>query len=275
MLRNDVLSSSAEHGFEAEYFRPDYHQRRTIEKKASDALRTPNWLLTGLPPVTKAALTPHLRRIDVVREQFLFQQDDRLEYVYFPESAVVSEMHLLDDGRMVEVAMCGRNGAVAVGIASLYDAQHISNCVQVTQAGTLLRIESSLLKKQAAVHPTLPLQLYMSLENYIRQISQRAVCNMYHSIEERLCTWLLLVQELSGRKVLKLTHEQISRALGVYRPSITCIALELRNSGMIDYKRGGMSLVEREQLIGAACDCYRELRPAFSKPTRYEQAVPA
>jgi CRP-like cAMP-binding protein len=257
MLRNDVLSSSAEHGFEAEYFHSDYHQRRTIEKKTSDALRTPNCLLATLPTGTKAALAPHLRRVDVQREQFLFQQDDRLEYVYFPESAVVSEMHLLDDGRMVEVAMCGRNGAV--GIASLYDARHISNCVQVTQAGTLLRIESALLKKQSAVNPALPRLLYSSLENYIRQISQRAVCNMYHSIEERLCTWLLLVQELSGRKTLKLTHEQISRALGVYRPSITCIALELRNAGMIDYKRGGISILDSGKLKEAACDCYREL----------------
>lgn len=261
MLRNDHLGSTPSHGWEAEYFHSSYHPRRKTDKKASDCLQTGNSVLKSLPAVSTARLTPHLRRVDVVREEFLFQQDDHLEYVYFPETAVISEMHLLDDGRMVEVAMCGRDGAI--GIASLYDAQHISNCVQVTQAGTLLRIESALLKKQAAIDPTLPILLYSSLESYIRQISQRAVCNMYHSIEERLCTWLLLVHELGGKKTLQLTHEQISRALGVYRPSITCVALELRNLGLIDYKRGGISILDREQLIRAACDCYRELRPAI------------
>jgi CRP-like cAMP-binding protein len=261
MLRNDHLGSTTSLGWEAEYFHSSYHPRRAAEKRSSDSLQTRNSLLNRLPPSSTARLVPHLRRVDVAREDFLFQQDDQLEYVYFPENAVISEVHLLDDGRMVEVAMCGRDGAI--GIASLYDARRISNCVQVTQAGTLLRIESALLKKQAAIDPTLPALLYSSLESYIRQISRRAVCNMYHSIEERLCTWLLLVHELGGKKTLRLTHEQISRALGVYRPSITCVALELRNLGMIDYKRGGISILDREQLISSACDCYRELRPAI------------
>ena len=259
MLRNDVPNPTTYPAWESDYFHSTYSPRRTTEKRSVEGIQTSNWLLSSLPPAVAAGLSQHLRRIEVVREQFLFQQDDDLEYVYFPETAVISEVHLLDDGRMVEVAICGRNGAV--GIASLYEARHISNCVQATQAGTLLRIESALLKRQAAIDPTLPVLLYASLESYIRQISQRAVCNMYHSIEERLCTWLLLVRELSGKKTLQLTHEQISRALGVYRPSITCIALELRNSGMIDYKRGGISILNRELLTQAACDCYHELRP--------------
>jgi CRP-like cAMP-binding protein len=197
--------------------------------------------------------------VDVQREQFLFQQDDGLDFIYFPETAVVSELHLLDDGRMVEVAISGRNDAI--GIACLYNAEHISNCVLATQAGSVLRMESVLLKQYCTKVPELPRLLHSTLESYIRQISQRAVCNMYHSIEERLCTWLLLVHELSGRNTLRLTHEQMSRALGVYRPSITCIALELRQRGMIDYKRGGITILDRESIVKAACDCYQELRP--------------
>jgi CRP-like cAMP-binding protein len=259
MLQTDVLSPTTSYGWENIPITPTHKMRGAADRRSGVTIRTKNRLLSSLPARSMDAIGPHLRRVEVEREQFLFQQDDVLEYVYFPETAVVSELHLLDDGRMVEVSISGREDAI--GIASLYDAQHISNCVQATQAGSLLRIESVLLKKYCTVDPELPRLLYASLESYIRQISQRAVCNMYHSIEQRLCTWLLLVNELSERRTLRLTHEQISRALGVYRPSITCIALELRNAGMINYKRGGVSILDKESLVNAACDCYHELRP--------------
>ena len=100
------------------------------------------------------------------------------------------------------------------------------------------------------------------MDHYIRQISQRAICNMYHSVKERLCTWLLLVQDRCGKKTLKLTHEQIARILGVYRPSVTCIALEMRKDNLIDYSRGGLSIRNREKMEDSACDCYLELAAA-------------
>lgn len=82
---------------------------------------------------------------------------------------------------------------------------------------------------------------------------------MYHSVKERLCTWLLLVQDRCGKKKLKLTHEQIARVLGVYRPSVTCIALEMRASKLINYSRGGMSIRDRAKMESSACGCYLEL----------------
>lgn len=259
MLRIEVLAPTHSQDWEAITYSSSLPRRQTPDRISGSSFQTKNQVLNGLPTSTLQGLAPHLRRVDVKREQFLFQQDDDLEFIYFPETAVVSELHLLDDGRMVEVAISGSNDAI--GIACLYSAEHISNCVLATQAGTLLRMESVLLKKYCIKVPELPRLLHSTLESYIRQISQRAVCNMYHSIEERLCTWLLLVHELSGKSTLRLTHEQISRALGVYRPSITCIALALRHGGMIDYKRGGITILDRESLVKAACDCYHELRP--------------
>lgn len=202
-------------------------------------------------------LRPHLRRMQVAKEQFLFQQDDRLEYVYFPETAVISEFHILDDGRMVEVSITGKESAI--GIGTLYQADHIANCVQVTQAGNVLKIESAILCKIAKLNPELTVLLHKYLDGYIRQISQKAVCNMYHSVEERFCTWLLMVQDRSGADMLKLTHEQIARTLGVYRPSITCIALDMRKKRLIDYSRGGISIRDRRQMEDFACGCYAEL----------------
>jgi CRP-like cAMP-binding protein len=258
MLHTDVLAPTHSRDWGSITHSPSIARRRTPESSSGTPFQTKNQVLNSLPASTLQGFAAHLRRVEVHREQFLFQQDDDLEYIYFPETAVISELHLLNDGRMVEVAICGHNDAI--GIGCLYNAESITNCVLATQAGSLLRMESVLLKKYCAKVPELPRLLHSTLESYIRQISQRAVCNMYHSIEERLCTWLLLVHELSGKNTLRLTHEQISRALGVYRPSITCIALELRNAGMIDYKRGGITILDRQSLVAAACGCYHELR---------------
>jgi CRP-like cAMP-binding protein len=101
------------------------------------------------------------------------------------------------------------------------------------------------------------------MDQYIRQLSQRAICNMFHSVRERFCTWLLLVQDRCGRKTLKVTHEQIARTLGVYRPSVTCIALEMRKENLIDYSRGGVSIKDREGMESGACGCYAELAPQY------------
>lgn len=225
---------------------------------------TENLILNDLPRKLFDVIRPFLRRTYVAKEQFLFQQDDELEYVYFPETAVISEFHILDDGRMVEVSITGKEGAI--GIATLYHADRIANCVQVTQAGNVLKIESAILRKLSKLNPELPVLFHTTLENYIRQISQKAVCNMYHSVEERFCTWLLMVQDRCSKETLKLTHEQIARTLGVYRPSVTCIALDMRKKKLIDYSRGGISITDRRQMEDIACGCYTELDSTIQRP---------
>ena len=220
-----------------------------------------NEVLKTLPGRLFDLLKPHLRRMYVTKEQYLYQHDDELDYVYFPETAVISELHILDDGRMVEVSITGREGVV--GITTLFQANRISNCVQVAQAGNVLRIETSVLKKLSRIEVELPLHLQATLQTYIRQLSQKAVCNMYHSVEERLCTWLLMLQDRCGKDSLKLTHEQIARTLGVYRPSVTCIALDMRQKSMIDYSRGGILIKDRRKIESTACPCYSELDDAF------------
>jgi len=232
-------------------------KKRLDAGASSPVLTTDNGPLNALPQPLFDLLRPHLRRIYMSKEKFLFQQDDPLEYIYFPETAVVSEFHILDDGRMVEISITGREGMT--GVSTLFQTDKVANCGQVTLEGNLLRIERSLLKRVGKARPELLILLQGYLENYIRQISQKAVCNMYHSVEKRFCTWLLMLQDRSMRKVLKLTHEQIARTLGVYRPSITCVALEMRKKGLIDYSRGGIAIREREKIENLACGCYFEL----------------
>lgn len=231
--------------------------QRNAQKNAGISADVTNYLLRSIPAHLLDVLRPSLRNVYLAKEQYLFQQDDELDYVYFPETAVISEFHMLEDGRVVEVSITGREGAI--GISTLFCSSRVANYVQASQAGTALRIESCILKKLARQHPELGFLLSPYLDKYIRQISQKAVCNMYHSVEERFCTWLLMLQDRCEKRTLKLTHEQIARTLGVYRPSVTCIAIDMKKKKMIDYSRGGIFIRDRARLEQTACDCYFEL----------------
>ena len=233
-------------------------QSRTMSAPISSSS---NHLLTSVPANLFDLLKPSLRSVFLEEDAYLYLQDARLDYIYFPETAVISELRSLEDGRMVEVAITGHEGAI--GFSSLFCGARVANCTQVSQAGSAVRIERAAFEKVLRVNPELGRVFSPQIDLYIRQISQRAICNMYHSVKERLCTWLLMVQDRCGKKTLKLTHEQIARILGVYRPSITCIALEMRRDALINYSRGGLSICDREKMEDSACACYLELAGAF------------
>lgn len=216
-----------------------------------------NHLLGAMPAHLFEVLRPSLRSVFLEENQYLYLQDGRLDYLYFPETAVLSELRTLEDGRMVEIAITGNEGAI--GFSAMFCSTRVANCTQVSQAGSAIRIDSRTFERMLRLNPDLASQFSPLIDHYIRQISQRAICNMYHSVKERLCTWLLMVQDRCGKKTLKLTHEQIARILGVYRPSVTCIALEMRKNKLINYSRGGLSIRNRAKLESSACGCYLEM----------------
>ena len=221
-----------------------------------------NLILSGLPSDISSVLAPALKPVALRKEQFIYHEADNLDYVYFPVTAVISEFKMLEDGRMVEIAVTGKEGAV--GLSSMFSDSHDApNSMQVSQAGTARRLDAATFEKLLRSNERLRTNLNRFVDSYIKQISQKAICNMYHSVKERLCTWLLMLQDRCGRTTLSLTHEQIARTLGVYRPSITCIAQELRQMKLINYSRGGISICNRPRIEKAACTCYAELGPAF------------
>jgi CRP-like cAMP-binding protein len=179
------------------------------------------------------------------------------EFVYFPESVVISELKLLEDGRVVEIALTGHEGAV--GISSVFSTQPSSCCTEVAQSGTAVRIERDVLLKMARIHPEIATLLLPDIARHIKTISQRSVCNMHHSVKQRLATWLLMLSDRAGGGTLILTHDQIARSLGVYRPSLTSIAIELRDAGSIEYSRGSFFVEHRALLEAEACTCYADM----------------
>ena len=264
MERNVISTDSYSHNDISSVIssRSGENGRRSASTTASTPVTsTTNLLLKSLPAPLFEALRPSLRSVFLPKDRFLYLQDDRLDCVYFPETAVVSELRTLDDGRMVEVAITGREGAA--GLSALFCSSRVANCTQVSQAGSAIKVDRAELARLTRVYPEMRRSFAPYLDQYIRQLSQRAICNMFHSVRERFCTWLLLVQDRCGRKTLKITHEQIARTLGVYRPSVTCIALEMRKDGLIDYSRGGIAIKDRERMESGACGCYNELATIF------------
>jgi len=235
-----------------------FETRRSTNSNTKVNEPSANEILNAMPDHLRSALAPSMKPVVLRKEQFLYQEGDDLEFIYFPITAVVSEFKMLEDGRMVEIAVTGKEGAV--GLSSIFSASHtVQNCTQVSQAGTAHRTDAYTFEKLMRQNEGLRTGLNKFVDSYIRQISQKAICNMYHSVKERLCTWLLMVQDRCGQSTLKLTHEQIARTLGVYRPSITCIAQELRASKLINYSRGGISIENRKRVEQSACTCYLEL----------------
>ncbi len=228
---------------------------------SSISMEPKNSILSSFSPETSALIAPSLRPVVLRKEEFIYQEDDRLDYIYFPITAVVSEFKMLEDGRMVEIAVTGNEGAIGLS-AMLSNSHLVQNHTQVSQAGTAARIDVHSFDKLVRSNEKIRNGLSEFVDLYIRQISQKSICNMYHSVKERLCTWLLMVQDRCGRSTLNLTHEQIARTLGVYRPSITCIAQELREMKLINYSRGGISICSRERVKKSACTCYFELSAA-------------
>lgn len=225
-------------------------------RHALDAVE--NEILEALPADMYRLLQPSLKPVSLKKEQFLYQEGDRLDYLYFPTTAVISEFKILEDGRMVELAVTGKEGAI--GLSAVFSESHVApNCTQVSQAGMAIRVDAVMFENLLRSNERLRHGLSKFVALYIKQISQKAVCNMYHSVKERLCTWLLMLQDRCGRSTLNLTHEQIARTLGVYRPSITCIAQELRESKLINYTRGGIKIRNRARIEDAACPCYLEM----------------
>ena len=208
-------------------------------------------------------LRPFLKRVNLAKDQYLYQQDDRIDNIYFPETAVVSEFQILEDGRMIEVGIIGSEGAV--GIASAFNSCLAANCMQVCVPGTALVVGRDIFEREVNGDPRLQMTVHNYINTQIKQLSQRVVCNTFHSVEQRFCTWLLTLQGRSRRDRFRLTHEHVARVLGVHRPSVTCIAQSLREKNLIDYGRARLVIADRVGIEKLACKCSADshaVRPA-------------
>jgi len=217
-----------------------------------------NLVLRSLPPTDIALLAPHLSLVSLEQGRVLIESGDVAECVYFPHTAVVALLTVMQHGHTVETAAIGHTGVVG-GVVGLGRWRTFAR-VEVQLPGAASRISSVRFRaafKQSNSLATLVLQ---SVHTIVVQIQQTAACNALHGVEQRMCRWLLQLQDLADANVLPLTQDFLSQMLGVRRTTVTQVACKLQALGMIRRnQRGQIEIVDREALKQAACECYEGL----------------
>ena len=224
-----------------------------------------NHILSGLPGKDFAHLLQFLEPVSLASGQNVFNAGESIEYVYFPETAVISHMHFLEDGSSASTSVVGNDGVI--GLTSLFDLAPPWCWAEVTISGNALRMKPGVLRAEFTRGGSFQSLILRYMRSRLEQVSQRAVCHGRHIMRERLCTWLLLVKDRVAEEPIALTHEKIAQHLGARRAGVSSACNALRDLGIIKYKRGQLRIVDRELLERLACECYRALRPVLSVPS--------
>ncbi|MEO6984749.1 MAG: Crp/Fnr family transcriptional regulator [Paralcaligenes sp.] len=213
-----------------------------------------NCLLAALPADERARLFPHLELTSLLLGQAVSEPDAPMSDVYFPTSAIISLLYVMEDGASAEIAVVGNEGMVGVSIFMGGDTTTSRAVVQ--SAGHAYRLNRQLLK--AAFFRAGPLQLLLLryTQALITQMAQTAVCNRHHSVDQQLCRWLLLSLDRLSSNELTMTQDLIANMLGVRRGGVTEAAGNLQRSGLIQYNRGKITVLDRAGLESRVCECY-------------------
>jgi CRP-like cAMP-binding protein len=215
-----------------------------------------NDLLSALPPEDYKRLEPGLEVMPLKLKVLLHKPGTAVEHVYFPGGGFCSIVTVLEDGSMVEVATVGREGMV--GLAALSDARPGSTAVMVQgEAETCYRMAASLFRREMDRLGAFYELLNRYTQAHLGFIMQSTACNARHSVEQRLARWLLLAHDRMARDEFPLTQEFAAMMLGAARPTVTVVAGTLQKAGLITYRRGKVTIVNRKKLESASCECYR------------------
>jgi CRP-like cAMP-binding protein len=228
---------------------------RIVGEGAADTQPSSNWLLASLPPTVLAHMTPHLERVRLDRKQTVFHAREPLRHVYFPTTAIVSLLAALDSGETLDVGLTGRDGLV--GAVALPDVSWMPCDAIVQFPGIAYRLDAGLFRQ--SLRNFEPLSAAVGRYAYLLLVRsmQMQLCNVFHSVEQRLTRWLLTVSDLLATPDIALTHEVLATMLGVRRPTVTLVVGSLQRAGLIEEKRRRITIRDRQRLEAACCDCYR------------------
>ena len=222
-----------------------------------------NHLLAALPTAELERLEPHLELIHMPLGDVLCESGGRLTYVYFPTSAIVSLHYILENGASSEIAGVGNEGML--GISLFMGGETTPSWATVQTAGYGYRLKAALMLQEFNHAGPVQRLLLRYTQALIMQISQTAVCNRHHTIEQQLCRWLLLTLDRLNSQELTMTQELIASMLGVRREGITEAAGKLQNAGIIRYRRGHIMVLDRYGLETHVCECYSVVKKEFDR----------
>jgi Crp-like helix-turn-helix protein len=221
-----------------------------------------NQLLAALPAAAYRRLLPHLEAITLSLDQPLFARPGPNQFAYFPTESIITLSYAVEEGAMAKAWPVGREGMV--GISLILGGPDGDSRADVQFAGRAFRIAAAPLRAEFRRGGTLQHLLLRYVSALITQASQLGVCGQHHFLEQRLCRFLSRACDRVGRDELFVTQERIAKLLSVRREGITEVALRLQNAGIISYRRGHITLVNRKELAARACACGEIIRRAFA-----------
>ncbi len=225
----------------------------TVTENTDAGLR--NHLLAALPRKEFARIESDLEPVSFALGDVLYESGDKLTHVYFPTTAIISLLYIMQSGATAEIGIAGNNGLV--GIALFMGGETTSNRAVVQSAGAAVRMKGGAVKTAFALGGVFQNVLLRYTQSLMTQISQTAVCNRLHSVEQQLCRWLLINHDQLQTDKLVMTHDLIANMLGVRREGVSIAAGHLQGHGLIKYVRGTITILDRPGLEAAVCECYQ------------------
>ena len=220
-----------------------------------------NHLLAALPHKEYKRLLPHLELVSLGAKEVLHEPYQPIQYVYFPENGLITNVVFTEDGACAEVGVIGREGMTGICVFMGSSTAPFKAVVQIP--GEAMRMEAAVFQAEARRNlPWADLLLRYS-QAVLCMVSQSAACNLLHSVEKRCCRWLLMTHDRMDSDEFPLTHETLGLMLGVHRQSITGVARSLSRRGLIHYRWGKVTILDRHGLEAAACECYQLIRQQF------------
>ncbi|MFO7786963.1 MAG: Crp/Fnr family transcriptional regulator [Halospina sp.] len=217
-----------------------------------------NHLLGQLPQDLRERITPHLTGVNLSLGDVIYEAGQKLEYVYFPAESIISLLYVMSDGDSGEIAVVGYEGVA--GIAAFMGGESTPSRAVVQSAGPAYRLPAGMLRDAFNQYPNIRTVMLRYTQALISQMSQTAVCNRHHTIEQQLCRWLLLSMDRLPNNELNMTQELIANMLGVRREGVTEAAGKLQRQGLIEYTRGHILVRDRPALEAHCCECYETVR---------------
>jgi CRP-like cAMP-binding protein len=236
-----------------------------MPKSVSAASQSPqdNRLLAALPQASFDKLLPFLETVSMPLGMSVYESGGAQGYVYFPTTAIVSLLYVLENGSSAEIAVTGNEGLV--GIALFMGGETTPSRAVVQSAGEGFRLRASVLKKEFETAGALQHLLLRYTQALITQMAQTAVCNRHHSLDQQLCRWLLLSLDRLPGNDLVMTQELIANMLGVRREGVTEAAGKLQAEGLIEYSRGRITVLDRQHLEACVCECYSVVKKEYDR----------
>ena len=224
-----------------------------------------NRILCGLPPQDRARLLAGLQPVSFALGDVVYESGDRQDHIYFPTTCVVSSIYTTEDGATAEIGLVGNDGVV--GMPLFLGGETSLNKGVVVVSGSAYKMRVQTLREEFAAGGALQWLLLRYTQAFITQISQAAVCNRLHTVEQRLCRWLLMCHDRVQTDDLRMTQEFISNVLGGRRETVTVAAGRLQGAGVIRYSRGHIT-IHRRRMEAAACECYSTVRSECERLSR-------